>query len=63
MVAYVPTNGARTIYAAIGDLFAWLCIAGLVIFIGMAVIQRRATAVDERQALPRPERVLEEKVP
>jgi apolipoprotein N-acyltransferase len=63
MVAYVPTNGVRTIYAAIGDLFAWLCIAGLVIFIGMAVVQRRAKAVDERQALPRPERVLEEKVP
>jgi apolipoprotein N-acyltransferase len=41
MVAYIPTKGVSTIYAAIGDLFAWLCIAGLVIFMGMAVVQRR----------------------
>ncbi|MGW9042867.1 nitrilase-related carbon-nitrogen hydrolase [Streptomyces lydicus] len=29
MVAYVPTHGATTIYDRIGDLFAWLCLAGV----------------------------------
>lgn len=29
MVAQVPTLGTPTIYAQIGDLFAWLCAAGL----------------------------------
>jgi apolipoprotein N-acyltransferase len=29
MVAQIPTSGVATIYARIGDLFAWLCVAGL----------------------------------
>ncbi|WP_165422892.1 nitrilase-related carbon-nitrogen hydrolase [Ktedonosporobacter rubrisoli] len=29
MIAYVPREGALTIYPFIGDLFVWLCIAGL----------------------------------
>jgi apolipoprotein N-acyltransferase len=37
MVAYVPMYGVRTIYAAIGDLFAWLCVAGVVVFAGLAI--------------------------
>jgi apolipoprotein N-acyltransferase len=41
MVASVPTHGVHTIYATIGDLFAWLCLLGLVILIGLALIQRR----------------------
>jgi apolipoprotein N-acyltransferase len=41
MVASVPTHGVRTIYATIGDLFAWLCLLGLVALIGLALIQRR----------------------
>jgi apolipoprotein N-acyltransferase len=28
MMAHVPTQGVRTIYSMIGDLFAWLCVAG-----------------------------------
>jgi apolipoprotein N-acyltransferase len=40
MVAYVPTQGVRTIYATIGDLFAWLSIAGLVLLIGFALVRR-----------------------
>jgi apolipoprotein N-acyltransferase len=34
MVAQVPINSERTIYATIGDAFAWLCAAG---FLGMSV--------------------------
>jgi apolipoprotein N-acyltransferase len=38
LVAQVPTKGVRTIYARIGDLFAWLCAAGLLVGIGMGFI-------------------------
>jgi apolipoprotein N-acyltransferase len=47
MVAYVPLHGVHTIYARIGDLFAWLCLIGLVVFIGLAILQspkRRSAA-------------------
>jgi len=41
MVAYVPMQGVRTIYATIGDLFAWLSLAGLIVLIGVALARRR----------------------
>ena len=41
LVANVPVHGVHTIYAMIGDLFAWLCIIGLVALIGLAIIQSR----------------------
>ena len=41
MVASVPTQGVRTIYATIGDLFAWLSLAGLAVLIGVAFARRR----------------------
>jgi len=31
----------RTIYATIGDLFAWLSLAGLVVLIGVTFVRRR----------------------
>ncbi len=40
MVAYVPMQGVHTIYATIGDLFAWLSIAGLVGLAGFALVRR-----------------------
>jgi len=40
MVAYVPMKGVHTIYATIGDLFAWLSMAGLVVLIGVALARR-----------------------
>jgi apolipoprotein N-acyltransferase len=39
MVAQVPTAGVRTLYARVGDLFAWLCLAGLLAAIAISVIQ------------------------
>lgn len=39
MVAQVPVSGVRTIYARIGDLFAWLCAAGLLVAIVWAVFR------------------------
>ena len=43
MIAYIPTKGVKTIYSQIGDLFAWLCMAGLVTIIGWVVVRRKAT--------------------
>lgn len=38
--AYVPQKGIRTIYSQIGDVFAWLSIAGLVIITGKAIFSK-----------------------
>jgi len=35
MVADVPRAGVRTVYARVGDLFAWHCAAGLLLCLGM----------------------------
>jgi len=37
MISEVPTKGVRTIYSRLGDWFAWVCIAGLLLLIGQAV--------------------------
>ena len=36
MISYVPTQVVKTIYAVIGDLFAWLSMAGFVALVGLA---------------------------
>ena len=59
MVAYVPIHGVRTIYATIGDLFAWLYIIGLVALTGLAIMQsrkRRSTAAAAPLPEPQPTR-------
>jgi apolipoprotein N-acyltransferase len=55
LVANVPVHGARTIYAIIGDLLAWLCIIGLVAIIGLAIIQSRKHRTSATTAAPPPE--------
>jgi apolipoprotein N-acyltransferase len=42
MIAYIPTKGVTTIYSRIGDLFGWLCMAGLVTVIAWLVVRRKA---------------------
>jgi apolipoprotein N-acyltransferase len=37
LTVQVPVGGVRTLYARTGDLFAWLCVAGLVFTVGSAV--------------------------
>lgn len=39
-VAYLPTRGTPTVYGQVGDVFAWACLAGLVVLAGAAVIGR-----------------------
>ncbi len=57
MVASVPMQGVRTIYATIGDLCAWLSMAGLVGLIGVAIARKRKTS-EAGAAEPRGEPVL-----
>ena len=42
MVAYVPVNGVRTVYAMLGDWFAWICLAGLLALIVCGVIKKKS---------------------
>ncbi|MEV1001586.1 hypothetical protein [Nonomuraea sp. NPDC050202] len=37
VVSEVPVRGFATPYRAIGDVFAWLCVAGTVLLIGLAI--------------------------
>ena len=53
MVAYVPVKGVWTIYGLIGDLFSWLCIAGLFVLAMFAVIILRRNTL--RALAPVPE--------
>jgi apolipoprotein N-acyltransferase len=55
MVAYVPMHGVRSIYATIGDLFAWLCIIGLLALTALAIIQSRKRQSAKAAAAPLPE--------
>ena len=52
MVAYVPMHGVHTIYATIGDLFAWLCIIGLLALTVLAIVQSRKRRSAEAAAAP-----------
>lgn len=42
IISDVPMKGVTTIYSKIGDLFAWLCCAGFVIIVVLALLRRRA---------------------
>jgi apolipoprotein N-acyltransferase len=48
--AYVPEKGVGTIYSQIGDLFAWLAIAGLIVLIGRVIMKRKYTILPKREA-------------
>jgi apolipoprotein N-acyltransferase len=40
MLTTIPIHGATTIYSRIGDLFAYVCVAGLILLTGWAFIHR-----------------------
>jgi apolipoprotein N-acyltransferase len=40
MIADVPTSGVSTLYAIVGDSFAWACIAGFLVLLGSARVAR-----------------------
>ena len=40
LTVQMPLGGVPTLYARIGDLFAWLCVAGVVLAVGTALVGR-----------------------
>jgi len=48
MIANVPTQGVATVYDKVGDLFAYLCVLGLVGLAGWAFAHRREAATVKR---------------
>jgi len=52
LTAQVPVAGVRTIYARTGDIFAWLCVAGLVFALGIAVLAPRGQSSKVVQTPP-----------
>ena len=55
MIASVPMRGVWTIYAHVGDLFVWLCLAGWLFLVGFAVFasRERRTIASEQSSLSR----------
>jgi len=51
MLADVPVQSVFTIYSVIGDLFAWLCVIGLIILIVTAVIRRKQKSSNTKEAV------------
>jgi apolipoprotein N-acyltransferase len=45
LITQLPTRGVQTIYSRIGDLFSWLCLAGLAML--LAAARPRRTARDD----------------
>jgi apolipoprotein N-acyltransferase len=43
MIAHVPTRGVATVYARVGDVFAWACLAGLGLMAGLAILKPRSS--------------------
>ena len=41
MIADVPTQGIKTIYSQIGDIFAWLCVFGFLIMVGLGLTRSK----------------------
>jgi len=44
MFADVPRKGIKTLYAITGDLFSWLCLIGMLVFIVMGIVNKRKKA-------------------
>jgi apolipoprotein N-acyltransferase len=43
LTVQVPVGGIRTLYARTGDLFAWLCVAGLAVGLAIAAVSPKGT--------------------
>jgi apolipoprotein N-acyltransferase len=51
LTVQVPLGRVPTLYARTGDLFAWLCVAGLAVALGIAAVSRSRIEHDDGEAL------------
>ena len=49
LISSVPTRGVTTIYSRVGDLFAYLCVTGLIFIAGLAFLRREQPATVARR--------------
>ena len=49
MLATLPVHALKTVYSLVGDLFAYLCVAGLALCTVFALVQRKRTAAVKLQ--------------
>jgi len=45
MIAEVPLGAVPTVYARIGDVFAWLCVAGCAVAVIVALATGRSASL------------------
>jgi len=41
MIADIPKQGIKTVYSQIGDIFAWLCVFGFLIMVGLSLTRSK----------------------
>ena len=51
VISDMPTEGVTTIYSVFGDLFYWLCCAGLAIVMVLGIIQSRKESTVQRKVI------------
>ncbi|MGA3086589.1 MAG: nitrilase-related carbon-nitrogen hydrolase [Thermodesulfobacteriota bacterium] len=44
MLTSIPIRGVRTVYSQIGDIFAYMCVAGLIFLTGWVIVRREKSA-------------------
>ena len=54
MTAQVPMGRIPTLYAKTGDLFAWICVAGVVVALGFGIVESTHRPVQLRHASESP---------
>jgi apolipoprotein N-acyltransferase len=52
LVAQVPIGHVPTLYARVGDLFSWLCVAGLVSTLGISAFASANRLARARSVIP-----------
>ena len=52
MYADVPVERTYTIYAQVGDVFAWLCLAGFVTTLLSGIFRKRVLALSSQGLAP-----------
>jgi apolipoprotein N-acyltransferase len=54
LTVQLPVGSVRTIYARIGDAFAWLCVAALAVALAIAMVERTRSNVTSARVDPLP---------
>ena len=45
MIVDIPKHGVKTVYSQIGDFFAWLCVLGFLIMVGLGLTKSKGEKI------------------